>query len=482
MTSRSPHPGVAYIVVMRKLLLTAAFALALTPSSRAVASAAAPERGRLVEDVACASDPTQTYTLYLPSHYDATKRHPLLFVLDPRGRGTVAAKIFREAAEEFGWILISSNQTRSDTDSDVNEIALRALVPEALQRYSSDRRRIYSAGFSGTAMISWGLALNTKLLAGVIAVGGRQVPQLQPRDFSFASYGFAGVRDFNNREMLTIDDALGREGKTHRFRQFDGAHEWIGPELAREAVGWMEVIAMRQKLRPPDLKLAGDLLARDLAAAAATESAEPVEALRNYEAIVRTYEGLLDVAAVRATIERLHADAVVRAAAEDETKWNAFESDFTASVFPRIPRLFAAMRQQDAPPSSAALIRELRVRELQKRAGKKGAEGRAAGRLLEAIYTQMGYYMPQNFNAQREHRLAVASLGVAAEIHPERPAVHYNLACAHALAGDRRRALDALEKAVASGWSDRAQILNDDDLASLHREPRFTQIVGSLAP
>ena len=44
--------------------------------------------GQLVEHVACPSDPSERYTLYLPSAYVAGRRWPLLFVFDPaRVRG-----------------------------------------------------------------------------------------------------------------------------------------------------------------------------------------------------------------------------------------------------------------------------------------------------------------------------------------------------------------------------------------------------------
>ncbi len=49
------------------------------------------EAGRLVQDLKCASDPTQTYSLYLPSEYDPERSWPVLLVFDPRGRSVVAA-------------------------------------------------------------------------------------------------------------------------------------------------------------------------------------------------------------------------------------------------------------------------------------------------------------------------------------------------------------------------------------------------------
>ena len=53
----------------------------------AAAPRASPRRGTLVEHVTCPSDPSQTYTLYLPVHLRQPTRHwPLLLVFDPGGR------------------------------------------------------------------------------------------------------------------------------------------------------------------------------------------------------------------------------------------------------------------------------------------------------------------------------------------------------------------------------------------------------------
>ena len=220
-----------------------------------------PARAQLVENVAARSDPTQTYTLFLPRAYDSAKKHPLLLVFDPRGRGTQGATIFQATADEYGWIVISSNQTRSDGSAEPNERAVRALLGETA-RYAVDERRVYAAGFSGTAILAWGVGIATRRLAGVIAVGGRYVDSVPPSRFNFAHYGFAGDRDFNNREMRLIEERLDKEGRfPHRFQPFDGDHRWIPPELAREAIGWMEVLAGNDRVR--DTVFAEDVSAAD---------------------------------------------------------------------------------------------------------------------------------------------------------------------------------------------------------------------------
>jgi predicted esterase len=456
---------------MRRLVLLLLISAALV--------AAEPERGKLVENIASRADPTQTYTLYLPTTYDAMKQQPLLFVFDPRGRGTLAAEIFRDAAEAHGWIVISSNQTRSDDDGSANARALKALMPE-MSRYAINPRRVYAAGFSGTAILSCAIGINTKVLAGVIGVGGRLVEHIPPAKFSFAHYGFAGDSDFNNREMRVIDEMLEREGKAHRFQEFAGDHRWLPPDLAREAVDWMELMAMKEERRARDASFIARLYAADVAAAKALDSGgQRVDALRRYREIVRTFDGLHAVDDAAAAVTRLGADAAVQRELKDIAKWDEFEVRFMNDVMAQIGTAFARLRQEDLPPNASLLAREFRLADVQRRAKREGAEGRTARRLLEALYTQTSFYLPQQLMEKREYGLAAAVLGVAIQIHTDRWPAWYNLAAAQARAGERRRALESLEKAVAVGLKERSQLATDEDFASLRGEARFQALLAS---
>lgn len=400
-------------------------------------------------------------------------------MFDPRGRGTFAADIFKEAAEQHGWIVISSNQTRSDDDGSANTRAVRALLPE-LGRYASDPRRIYAAGFSGTAILSCAIGVKTDAFAGVIAVGGRLADEVPPAKYSFAHYGFAGDTDFNNHDMRVIDAVLEREGKTHRFQQFVGPHQWLDAALAREAVDWLELIAMKEQRRTRDAAFINAAYERDVAAAKALESAgRRVDALRRAREITRTFDGLHAIDDVSAAVTRLSADAAVQRELKDIAKWDDFEARYMNDVSAQVGTTFARLRQEDVPPTAAVLLREFRVADLQRRAKRDGAEGVTARRVLEAIYTQTSFYLMRDLMEKHEYALAAAVLGVATAIHPDRWPAWYNLGAAHARSGDRRRALDSLVKAVAAGFKDRSQLLSDEDFASLRGEARFRALLAS---
>ena len=367
---------------------------------------AATASAELRENVVARTDPTQTYTLFLPSTYDAAKKPPVLLIFDPRQRGTKAAELFRDAAEEYGWVLISSNWTRSDGETEPNDRAVNALLPE-VTRYS-DGGRIYATGFSGTAMLAWAVGIMTGKLTGVIGVGGRLVDEVPPAKFNFAHYGFSGDRDFNNRDMRRIDDALAREGKVkHRFQSFDGNHRWMPPALAREAIGWFEVLAGNERVT-------ASVFAEDVAAA---DRLRGLDALRRYRAIAHTYG---EVDALRPKIAALESDAAVQRELADEKKWDEFERDFVRDISARLPRLRGG--------SKSDVMRAFRVSELQRRATREGAEGAAARRLLEDVLGQCAFFLPPQLIARGDVTLARSLLEVALEIAPGRADIQNELA------------------------------------------------------
>ena len=66
----------------------------------------------------------------------------------------------------------------------------------------------------------------------------------------------------------------------------------------------------------------------------------------------------------------------------------------------------------------------------------------------------------------------------AMERDPEDKAVLYNVACIHAVAGEKEAAMEILDKALRGGWGNIAWIKQDTDLETLHDDPRWKELVG----
>ncbi|MEO8033120.1 MAG: hypothetical protein ABI837_01725, partial [Acidobacteriota bacterium] len=398
--------------------------------------------GRFTENVATLRDPKQTYTLYLPSQYSDKKRWPLLLVFDPRQRGTLAAEIFREAAERHGWILVSSNQTRSDGDAQPNIDAINALWPEVHVRFATDPKRIYAAGFSGGGILALLLGAGEHL-AGVIDNSGRMTgPPIKAP--GFAHFGTAGLFDFNYTEMRELDDRFAAIGAPHRFESFDGPHRWMPRELAASGIEWMELLAMRDGLREHDDALIREVLAREESRAAQLEREGLFDgADRQYRWIVETFDGLGDVASARAALQRLDRDARMRHQHTDEKHWIEYE----AAMLPLLSRALNTLKEAEGAQPIGRLRADLRIAELQHRASKPSFEGQAAQRVLESFFVQLSFYLFRDAVASKSFLLAATYLTLADEIKPRNPVVLYNLACMLSRSGQRSRAVAALRSA-----------------------------------
>jgi len=429
--------------------------------------------GEMVEGISCASDPTQTYTLYIPSTFSNDRRWPVLLVFDPRGRSLIAAELFREAAETFGWIIVSSDNTRSDGPWEPNMIALQALWPEVHSRIPADLDRIYAAGFSGGGAVAYVLSRTHRQVAGIIACGARHFPEsLKGNDVPI--FATAGNTDFNYHEMHEVDAFLEEQGNSHRLVIFDGAHTWMPSEVAREAVEWLELVAMQRGLREPDPKLVESLYAADLKTAQTLASeGRLLEAARRFREMERTYNGLRDTSELRRGGEEIEKNPDLKRQRKELKRWNAYERQYLGEMNLQ----FAELRTAEITPPVSQMARGLRIEELERRARQPGVEGVTAQRALNSLTTGLAFYLPRDFMAAEQYDRLAASLELALKIRDDNPVWWYNLACARARRNRDEPAMDALKRALELGFNRTELLDSDEDLDSLRDRDDFKQLL-----
>ncbi|HEY6928060.1 MAG TPA: hypothetical protein VJA66_00155, partial [Thermoanaerobaculia bacterium] len=139
-----------------------------------------------------------------------------------------------------------------------------------------------------------------------------------------------------------------------------------------------------------------------------------------------------------------------------------------------------AFSQTNVVPISA-LVRDLRINELKKRAQSADREdASSAERLLASIFGRTSYYFAGEALEKKEYSRAIYFLTVATEVRPESPYAWYNRACGWARAGNRKKALEDLSVAVEKGFHDRALMEKDPDLVSLKDDVAFAEILRGI--
>src|SRR5206468_5395676 len=96
-------------------------------------------RGQIVDDVKCAGDPTQSYALYLPSSYSPERSWSLLVGFHPAARGRAIVETYRAAAEQYGFVVAGSNNSRNGSWQ-VSGAAAQAVAADLGQRFAIDEK------------------------------------------------------------------------------------------------------------------------------------------------------------------------------------------------------------------------------------------------------------------------------------------------------------------------------------------------------
>ena len=381
--------------------------------------------GRVIDTVHATTDSTQMYALYLPSNYDASRRWPLLLLMDPRGRALLPLNLFRRAAERYGYIVISSYQTQSDGPVAPNDKAVNAMLTDAQTRFTIDTVRIYFAAFSGTARLAWYYAYEIPTnVAGLIEIGaGLPEPELLLRKAlgnkvtPFAVFLGVGSTDFNYEEVRALDSRLDGFGIRHRLEIFDGTHSWPPESTCTDALAWMQLQSMRDGRLATNRHWIDSVFSETVHDIGKVAATNPYSASLLYAQLEADFTGLHQTAGAKDSVRRLaESDAVkemvkrVGALAAEDDSFRRREDSF-----------FAAFANGSYKGSTATLRDVLRLEDLRRRAAQANdtLDSAAATRLLASVFVQASFYEPRRYLAKGDTLSALRMYALAQSIHPE---------------------------------------------------------------
>jgi hypothetical protein len=317
---------------------------------------------------------------------------------------------------------MSSRRSLSDSnDPDVNVRAFNTMLDAAQSDYSIDLRRLYIAGFSGTARAAVSFAVELRgRVAGVVAVGAAPSggELAFARDSAFAYFAAAGETDFNHDEVVAATERLRGAKVPYRLEFFPGPHSWPPVDVCGGALEWFTLRAMRGGLAPTDSSWIAARLDFELATAEARERAGRwADAARLYAGIARDYP----------TSPRLEIAQKASLAIEHRPEYAAWVRR-TSELMDRdlrqsreLPEILKWFRSERTIPSGDALAKRLALDDLRRQSTQGDSlAAPAATRIIARTLAVLSFYEPRALIDAGDYARARRVLEVAARLAPLR--------------------------------------------------------------
>lgn len=215
--------------------------------------------GSLALDIAVAADTSQHYGVYLPATYQAGAGAPVLYFFDAHARSRLPLERYRALADQFGWVLVASAQSRNGQQPQQSLAIYDALRRDTREKFYLDSLQVYVGGFSGGARVAAHIAQSRPGIAGVIGCGAGYQPLPSDR---FAYIGLVGTEDFNHMEFQQLDGQYQPGAIESLVEFFVGGHDWPPAPIMAKAFQYLQFRAMAHKIRPLDAAQVDGMAAR----------------------------------------------------------------------------------------------------------------------------------------------------------------------------------------------------------------------------
>ncbi len=425
-------------------------------------------KGKVIPNVTCKKDYTQNYAFYLPSYYSEDKKWPVVYTFDSHGKGALPVELFKDEAEKYGYIILGSNNSKNGIPWLTTSAIYDTLYNDTHRRFSIDDSRIYTAGFSGGSRVASTVAITKGGINSVIGCGAGFGSQEQPQQ-KFGYFGIAGNADMNLNEMIALDEALGKAGYRHYLCTFEGKHEWPPKPVVSDAFLWLELNAMKDKL-----KTINDTLIKNTFYRWEKEYKELSDKGKSYDAcllcekIINYFDGLTDVNSLKTDLSKLEvSSAVVKTKkhlneiATEETELQSFYINAVNTQAVEWWKTQVSLINQKINTTTDKEEKLMYKRVLNYLS--LAAYMNASGTLKAGQFDQT-----LKFNT------------IYALVDPENPEHAYISAILSMKKGKQSEAITFLEEAAKSGFIDAERLESDTVMLSLKQQEKYPKILETI--
>ncbi|MCP4120145.1 MAG: hypothetical protein GY751_00135 [Bacteroidetes bacterium] len=441
--------------------------------------------GKIIDTVQCREDPTQSYALYLPSSFDSTRSWPVMFIFDPAARGSLPLKTFMRSAEQFGYILACSNNSRNGPREIVMNAAA-AMMQDIRSGYPVNEDRLYTSGFSGGSRAALSIAVTSNKIAGVIGCGAgmSQNPEYQPTESAgFGYVGIVGRKDMNYLEHQDLKTALDELGIRNELVIFEGNHQWPPDEMIFEAFLWLEVMGMEKGIIPADSTVTDlafqhfRIRVNDL-----WEDRQSIEARNICLQLEKSLDSHQDINQIHDQRMVIEGSSLYHEQLKNRDVWLKKERSVLSELLSGFSQLHGTRLEVSSSVNPA--VKDVdwwrkQIKTLKKGSQKSNAQEKMVhARLLNFVWANMA---ETAFEYERRSDLEMAKrlTKIWLMAQPGQVWPNWYMAKLYALTGNKKASMDHLEAAYEFGMTERSSI-EKVEFTILKEEKRYLELLGKI--
>ncbi|MDD5569820.1 MAG: hypothetical protein PHD97_01540 [Bacteroidales bacterium] len=410
-----------------------------------------------------------TYSLFVPPNIDRSLPAPVLFLFDPQGKGDLPVSKYKDLAVKFGYILVGSNNSKNGMSfEEINEDANK-MFEDVFTKVVFDRKKIFTAGFSGGSRSAISVAINRNDVSGVIGCSAGFPVGNFPSDKKFSFIGFAGNTDFNYLEMVAFDKVLEKNNIIHQLVVFDGKHEWPTKECMEDGFIWLEFNSMKNNLTPRNDTLINNFIKSNESKIAELKSKNSTyEIYTAYKKMISFLGGLTDVNNYKSELAKVEATPELK-------KILAKNEMLLKEEFTKCQQYSNNLNSKDIN----WWMKEINTI-ISKTKNNTDRETQLMNKRLLAFLSISAYSNSNAILNSNQPEQADKFLKIYAMVDPENPDCHYFTACYYAKLNEKEKALSSLEKAVEFGFNDIQKIHNNTDFHKIRGMEKFAEIISKI--
>lgn len=427
-----------------------------------------PKAGEVHASIPCVRNHSHSYALYLPTGFTTDKRLPVIICFDSHGKGTEPVNLLKNAAENYGFVLIGSNVSQNGMPLQDHITHYDILLRDVIDNYHIDSNRIYLCGFSGGSRVAGSIAITKGNITGIIGCSAGLPASVSDMPKKFIYSGCAGTQDMNYAEMIENDELLDKSGFIHNLTLFDSTHAWPQKDKLEEAL----LFILLQEMKSGKINKNSDIIKASYSKLLDAwkndfKTNNSYDAYRLAKKVHDFFSGLTDISEYENTLETLKSNPSVLQVIQKKTTENQTEKqrqEFYANAL--IPQSFTWWTQEISKLNKTINTPDAVVKYQNKR-------------LLEYIslcsYSVCSSLIHQNQWDALEKQIKIYALADNDNAEPE-----FLYAMFYAHKNDKINAMIHLEKAANLGFSDKSRILNNADFDCIKSESNYGEVMDKI--